>query len=67
MGVAGVYAAPGVDDADDRLADEFLMPVAHLQHARTVAEGAKIVDAEPAMAAELFWCLLQLPASSLGT
>ena len=54
MRMAGVDVAPGVDDGDHRLAGEVLMRIAHLQRTRAVPEGAQVVDAEPAAAAQVF-------------
>src|SRR5580658_4193525 len=54
MAVAGVDVAPRVDDADDRLAAPVGGVVAELAQPRAVAEGAKVVRAEPAMAAQVF-------------
>src|SRR5262249_59851155 len=45
---------PGVDDADDRPARPIVGVVAELAQPRAVAERAQIVDAEPAMAAQIF-------------
>ncbi len=52
--VALVGVAPGVDDGDDRLAHPVGVAVAHLQHARAMAEGAEVVGREPAGAAKGF-------------
>ena len=52
--VTGIDIAPGVDDGDQRLAGVVLAGKAHLQRARAVAEGAQILGAVPAVAAELF-------------
>src|SRR5262249_34559111 len=52
--MAGVDVAPGVDDADHRLAGPVGLVEAHLAQARAVAERAQVVDAEPAMAAQVF-------------
>ena len=54
MGVAGVEVRPGVEDADHRPADPILGRIAHLHHARAMAEAAQIVGGEPARAAQLF-------------
>src|SRR5829696_8214242 len=54
MGVAGIYVAPGVDDADDRLAPVLFIGVAHLLGPRTVAEGAQVAHPVPAVAAQFF-------------
>ena len=53
MRVTGIDVAPGIDDRDHRLAGEILARVTHLQRARTMAERAQILGAEPAMAAQL--------------
>ena len=50
--MTGIEVAPGVEDADHRLADVFLVGEAHLLGAGTVAERPQIVDAEPAMRSE---------------
>ena len=52
MAVAGVDVAPGVDDADHRLADPVGAVVAELPQPRAMAERAQIVLAEPAIAAQ---------------
>ncbi len=54
MRVAGVEIAPGIDDADDRLAVPIRLVIAELAQARPMPEGAQVADAQPAMAAELF-------------
>ena len=54
VAVAGIDLAPGVDHGDDRLAVVVLARVAHLQRARAMAEGAQILGAVPACAAQLF-------------
>ena len=51
VGMAGIDFAPGVHDRDHRLAGEVFPPVAKLQHARTMAEAAHRIRAEPAVAA----------------
>ena len=43
MGVAGIEIGPGVEDADHRPAGPILRRVAHLHHARAMAEAAEIV------------------------
>src|SRR5579875_1006860 len=53
MGMAGIDVAPGVDDGDDRLVGEILARIPHLQHAGAMAEGAQVLDAKPAMAAQV--------------
>ena len=58
MRVAGIDLAPGVDDADDRLAVPILGVVADLAQPRAVAERAHVADAEPAMAAQIFGTFL---------
>ena len=52
MQMAGADFRPGVDDADDRLAHEFVMAEPHLQGARAVAEGAQVVGTDPALGAQ---------------
>ena len=54
MPMAGVDLAPGIDDADHRLADPIGAVVAELAQPRAMAERAQIVLAEPAVAAQLF-------------
>ena len=54
MAMAGVDIAPGIDDADHRLADPVGAVIAELAQPRAVAERAQIVLAEPAIAAQLF-------------
>src|SRR5262245_63160390 len=54
MRVTRVDLAPGVDDADDRPARPIVGVVAELAQPRAVSERAQIVDAEPAMAAQIF-------------
>ena len=54
MAVARIDLAPGVDDADHRLAGPILAVIAELLQARAMAEGAQRLGAEPAVAAELF-------------
>ena len=53
MAVARIDLAPGVDDADHRLAGPILAVIAELLQARAMAEGAQRFGAEPAVAAEL--------------
>jgi len=55
--VTRVDLAPGIDDPDDRFAGPVNGVVAELAQPRTVAERAQIVDAEPAMAAQMFGML----------
>src|SRR4029453_13976116 len=50
VGVARQEIAPGVDDADNRLAAEVCARVAHLQRARAVALRGEVAAAKPAMA-----------------
>ena len=52
MAVAGVDVAPGIEDADHRLAGPIVAVVAELLEPRAMAEGAQIVGAEPAVAAQ---------------
>src|SRR4029079_2498751 len=54
MCVAKVDVAPGIDDADHRLAAKIGGIETTLAQARAMAEGAQIVDAEPTMAAQIF-------------
>ncbi len=54
VGMALVGIAPGVDDGDHGLAHPVLVAIAHLQHARAVAEGAEIIGSKPACAAQGF-------------
>ena len=54
MGVAGVDVAPGVDDRDHRFAHVIAAVVAHACGARTMAEGAHVFRAVPAVAAQFF-------------
>ena len=51
--VTEIDVAPGIDDADHRLAGEIGIVVAALAEPRAVAKGAQVVNAEPAMAAQL--------------
>ena len=53
MAMAGVDVAPGVDDADDRLAGPVRRVIAELPQPRAMPERAQVVDPEPAMAAQL--------------
>jgi hypothetical protein len=53
MRVARIDVAPGIDDADHRLAAPIGGVVAELAQARAVAEGTQVGRSEPAMAAEL--------------
>ena len=57
MRVAGIDLAPGIDDADHRPARPVLGVVADLLEARAVPERAQIIDAEPAMAAQILRAL----------
>ena len=57
MGVAGVEVGPGVEDADHRPACPIVRRIAHLHHARAMAEAPEIVGGEPARAAQLFGLL----------
>ena len=52
--MAGAEFRPGIDDADHRLAAKIRFRITGLQHAGPVAEGADIIHAKPAMAAEFF-------------
>ena len=54
MRMAGVEIAPGIDDADDRLAFPVGLVVAELPQPRAVTERTQIADTEPAVAAEIF-------------
>ncbi len=51
--VALIGVTPGIDDGDDRLAHPVGVRIAHLQHTRAVAKGAKVVRGKPAGAAEI--------------
>ena len=51
MGMALVEIGPGIDDGNHRLACIFFQGIAHLIHARAMAEGSKIIRAEPARGA----------------
>ena len=51
--VALVGVALGVDDRNHRLADPLFVRIAHLQHARAVAEGVEVVGREPARASKV--------------
>ena len=53
MHVAGIDLAPGIDDADDRLAAPILGVIADLTQPRAVAERTQVIDAEPAVAAQV--------------
>ena len=53
MRVAGIDVAPGVDDADDRLAAPVGRVVARPAQPRAVTERTHVVDAEPAIAAQI--------------
>ena len=55
--VAGVDVAPGVDDADHRLAAPVLGVVADLAQARAVAERAQVLHPEPAVRAQVLGAL----------
>ena len=52
MRVAGIDLAPGIDDADHRLAGPIVGVVADLAQPRAMAERAHVVDTEPAMTAQ---------------
>jgi hypothetical protein len=52
MAVARVDVAPGIDDCDDGLARIIRLRAAHGSGTRTVAEGAQIVGAVPAVASQ---------------
>src|SRR6185437_16656257 len=53
MRLAGIQIAPGVEDADDRLAGPILLVIAHLLHARAMAKRTEIIRPQPSQAAEL--------------
>ena len=53
MRVAGVDVAPGVDDADHRLAAPVVGVVADLAQPRAMPERAQVLHAEPAMRAQV--------------
>src|SRR5699024_10707001 len=59
----------GIDNADDRLADEVLFRVPELLNSRPMPERSQIVDAEPSMTAQCcrFLCHSSLPVSTLAT
>ena len=63
MPMAGVDLAPGIDDADHRLAGPIGAVIAELAQPRAMAERAQIVFAEPAIAAQLFGRFLVLRMS----
>src|SRR5205814_248304 len=65
MRVAGIDVAPGIDDANDRLAGPVDGIVAELAQPGAVAEGAQIGDAEPAVAAQSLGILIGHAPSSL--
>ena len=50
MCMAVCKSAPRVDDRDNRLSLEVLLRVAHLLHARTMAERAHVIRTEPSVA-----------------
>src|SRR5690606_27832559 len=52
--VAGVLFRPGIEDANDRLADVVLRPPTRLLGAGTMAKGTQFIPAVPAPGAELF-------------
>src|SRR6516225_9573002 len=55
--VTGVDLAPGIDDADDGSAAPVGRVITELAQPRTVPERAQIVDAEPAVAAQVLGTL----------
>src|SRR5262249_6858286 len=55
--VTGVDLAPGIDDADDGSAGPVGGVITELAQPRAVPERAQIVDAEPAVAAQIFGTL----------
>src|SRR5262249_45360693 len=55
--VTGVDLAPGIDDADDGSAAPVGRVITELAQPRAVPERAQIVDAEPAVAAQIFGTL----------
>jgi hypothetical protein len=57
MPVTRIDVAPGIDDADHRLATPVFGIVAELTQPRPVPERAQIVDAEPAVAAQILGAL----------
>src|SRR5258707_9848767 len=57
VSVTGVDLAPGIDDDDDGSAAPVGGIITELAQPRTVPERAQIVDAEPAMAAQIFGTL----------
>src|SRR5260221_6282112 len=52
--MTGIDVRPGVDDRDHRLAGIAGPVVAHLRGARAMPEGAQVLRAVPAVAAQLF-------------
>ena len=56
MPVTSVDVAPGVEDADHRLAGPIVAVVAELPEPRAMAERAQIIAAEPAVAAQFRGC-----------
>src|SRR5512139_52182 len=69
MRVAEIDIAPGIDDADDRLAAEVGGIETALPQARAMPEGAQVVDAKPPMAAQVFGtftCVHSTAISALG-
>ena len=51
----GLMSRPGVDDADDRLAHELFVAIAHLQRARAMAEGAQVARRTSGRSAGASW------------
>ncbi|MOA20694.1 hypothetical protein D3C78_1411510 [compost metagenome] len=54
MRMTGVELRPCVEDTDDGFADEILLRITKLHHARAVAEAAQVVGCEPAVGTEFF-------------
>jgi len=67
VGMARVDVAPGVDDRDHGLARVVGAVVAHLRGARAMAERPQVVDAVPAVAAQLLRFLLPLGGHGLSS
>src|SRR5262245_42163825 len=55
--MTGVDLAPGIDDADDGSTRPVGGVITELAQSRAVPERTQIVDAEPAMAAQIFGTL----------
>src|SRR5690606_11530728 len=57
VAVAGIDVAPGIDDGDHRIARIVGAVIAHLRGARAVAERTQVLDAVPAVAAQILGAL----------